>query len=105
MDISITPRENRNKIKINYMLEWGKEPGQRQATGTYTYAKPKDQLQKNHNKEAFSILAGKKSQMVLDLQAMADGSLRVHRLKKNFLDFYQEIVNIIPGLILISRIF
>lgn len=90
MDISITPRENRKKTKIYYTLEWGKGTGERQATGIYTYTKPKDQLQKNHNKEALAILAGKKSQMVLDLQAMANGRQPIHRLKKNFLDFYQE---------------
>src|SRR6202000_2372960 len=92
MDISITPRANRDKSKIYYTLEWGKETGQRQATGIYTYTKPKDQLQKNHNKEALSILQAKKSHMVLDLQAVANGSLPQYKLKKNFLDFYEDFV-------------
>jgi hypothetical protein len=43
MDIKILPRPNRSKTKINYTLEWGKGPGQRLATGIYTYTKPKDQ--------------------------------------------------------------
>lgn len=92
MDICITPRENRSKTKVFYSLEWGKQAGQRQATGIYTYVRPKDQIQKNHNKEAMAILDTKKSQMVLDLQAIANGSMPQHRLKKNFLDFYQDFV-------------
>jgi integrase len=92
MDISITPRGNRNKSKIYYSLEWGKDSGQRQATGIYTYTKPKDQLEKNHNKEALNILKSKKSQMVLDLQAISNGSMPHYKLKKNFLDFYEDFV-------------
>jgi integrase/recombinase XerD len=92
MDISITPRDNRNKTKTYYSLEWGKGSGQRMATGIYTYKKPKDQVQKNHNKEALDILNTKKSQMVLDLQATANGQLPHHKIKKNFLDFYGDSV-------------
>ncbi len=92
MDISITPRENRNKTKVYYSLEWGKRHGQRTATGIYTYIKPKDQIQKNNNKEALAILNTKKSQMVLDLQAVANGHLPQHKIKKNFLDFYDDFI-------------
>ena len=66
MDVSIMPRPNRDGSKIYYILNWGKEAGQRQATGIYTYTKPKDQGQRNHNKEALTFLNTKRSQMVLD---------------------------------------
>src|SRR5579864_9156887 len=48
MTISITQRPTRNGQKIYYTLEWGKGSRQRTATGIFTYAKPKDQLQKKH---------------------------------------------------------
>jgi hypothetical protein len=92
MDVSITPRTNRDGSKTYYSLEWGKHAGQRQATGIYTYAKPKDQVQRNHNKEAIQILNTKRSQMVLDLQAVANGHLPQHKIKKNFLEFYDDFV-------------
>lgn len=92
MDISIMPRPSRSGEKIFYSLEWGKEQGQRSATGIYTFAKPKDQIQKNHNKEALAILNVKKSQMVLDLQSVANGHLPQYKIKKNFVDFFADFV-------------
>ncbi len=88
----MTPRPNRDRTKIYYTLEWGKDSGQRHATGIYTYAKPKDIIQKNHNKEALAIIQTKKSQLVLDLQAAANGHIPQHKIKKNFLDYYDEYV-------------
>ncbi len=41
------------------------EPGQRPSTGIFIYAKPKDQVQKNHNKEALALLETKKSQLII----------------------------------------
>ncbi len=52
MAVTISKKASRNKQKIWYSIEWGKAKGQRIASGVFTYAKPKDQLQKNHNKEA-----------------------------------------------------
>lgn len=92
MDISIMPRPSRSGEKTFYSLEWGKEAGQRSATGIYTFAKPKDQIQKNHNKEALAILNVKKSQMVLDLQSVANGHLPQYKIKKNFVDFFADFV-------------
>lgn len=86
------PRPSRSGEKIFYSLEWGKEAGQRSATGIYTYAKPKDQIQKNHNKEALNILNVKKSQMILDLQSVANGHLPQYKIKKNFVDFFADFV-------------
>jgi hypothetical protein len=68
MDISITPRTTRNGKRIYYTLEWGKGSGERSATGIFTYAKPKDQLQRNHNKEALAILETKRSLLILERQ-------------------------------------
>lgn len=94
MNIKITQRLSRNKQKIYYSLEWGKDEGQRVSTGIYTYAKPKDQLQKNHNKEAHLILENKQSQMILDRQAINSGYIPQHKIKSNFLDYYQDYVKL-----------
>lgn len=93
MTITVTPRPTRNGQKIYYTLEWGKGPGERIATGIYTYAKPKEQLQKNHNKEALAILETKKSQLTLERQAIGTGHIPSHKFKANFLDYYKEYVD------------
>ena len=66
MNINVTQRLSRNKQKNYYTLEWGKSSGQRMSTGVFTYVKPKDQIQRNHNKEVLQILEAKRSQMILD---------------------------------------
>lgn len=78
------------KDRINYSLEWGRSVGQRKATRIYTYTKPKDQLEKNHNKEALAILNTKKYQMILEGQSINTGHIPQHKFKSNFLDYYQD---------------
>jgi len=92
MDISITPRPTRNGQKIFYTLEWGKGPGERSATGIYTYAKPKDQIERNYNKEALATLETKRAQLTLERQAIGTGIMPTHKFKANFLDYYGEFV-------------
>lgn len=73
MNISITPRTTRNKQKIYYTMEWGKNPGEHLATGIFTYTHPVGDLQKRHNKEAVRFLQIRKAQMIID--GMAIGAL------------------------------
>jgi len=94
MNINVTQRQSRNKQKIYYNLEWGKGAGQRISTGVFTYTKPKDHIQKNHNKEALIILEMKRSQMILDHQAISSGYIPQHKIKGNFLDYYEEFVRL-----------
>ena len=70
MTINISPKPSRSSKKIWYYFEWGKTSGQRRATGIFTWAKPVNQIEKNHNKEALAILETKRSQLVLDRQAI-----------------------------------
>jgi hypothetical protein len=49
MNIIIKGRPSVDAVKIRYSLEWGRKKGQRTATGIFTYAKPKTQVEKNHN--------------------------------------------------------
>lgn len=64
-----------------YTFEWGKGQGQRRATGIFTYAKPKDLIQKQHNQEAKKLLDIKHSELTLDLQSEAALFLRIESKK------------------------
>ena len=94
MNINISSKPSSNNKKIWYYLEWGKKSGQRKATGIFTWVKPKDQIEKNHNKEALAILETKRSQLVLDGQAINSGYTPQHKIKTNFLDYYSEYIKI-----------
>jgi integrase len=99
MSIQISGKESRNGEKKWYTFEWGKGADQRKAAGIFTYTKPKDQIQKNHNKEALALLETKKSHLTIEHQATGTAFIPAHRFKDNFLDFYTEFVknNARPG--------
>ena len=90
MNINIKKRLSKDDKKVFYSLEWGREKGQRIATGIFTFAKPSNQIEKNHNKEALAILEAKRSQLVLDRQATSSGIIPQHKFKSNFVDYYTE---------------
>ena len=94
MNINVIKRISADKQKVFYVLEWGRNAGQRVSTGIFTYAKPIDLVQRNHNKEAHLILENKQSQMILDRQAINSGYIPQHKLKNNFLDYYEEFVKL-----------
>ena len=93
MNISILERVSADKSKEYYTLQWGRNAGQRISTGIFTYMAPKNQIQKNHNKEALAILETKRSQLILESQAGNSGHIPAHKFKRNFLDFYKEFVD------------
>lgn len=90
--VTINKRNGRGKGegKVFYSLSWGRELGQRVATGIFTWTNPKDQVQKNQNKEALAILENKRSQIILDRQSIAANYIPAHKYKPNFLDYYKE---------------
>jgi hypothetical protein len=90
MTIIVTPRLNKDGLKIFYTLEWGKGAGQRRASGIFTYLKPKDQIQRNHNKEALVLLEKKQSQLIIEQQSVGSAHIPFHKFKTNFLDYYEE---------------
>lgn len=83
---------NRKGDKIYYHYDLGRGMGQRRTTGVFTYTKPKDQIQRNHNKEANSILETKKSQLIIESQAIGTPFIPHHKFKANFLDYYTDYV-------------
>lgn len=94
MSITIAKNYSRDKSKIYYKIELGRTAGQRIATGIFTYAKPVNQIQKDHNKEALKILELKKSPMILDAQTIPSGYIPQHKYKANFFDYYEEFVRL-----------
>lgn len=90
--MNIIKRISKNKIKIFYSLEWGRGQGERMATGIYTYVRPKNSAQKNHNTEALKLLETKKSEIILERQSIGTGFIPAHKFKSNFLDYYEEFV-------------
>jgi len=90
--MTIEERQSANGRKTYYRFIWGKSSNQKIASGVFTYTKPKNQIEKNHNKEALAILELKKSQSIIDRQSVGTGFIPTHRYKSNFLDFYEDFV-------------
>jgi hypothetical protein len=66
-----------NGRKIWYTFEWGKGPGERIATGIFTYAKPKDEIQENYNTKIKALLETELTKMIIDYH-----SERIARLQR-----------------------
>ena len=88
--MNIGERVNRKGDKITFYYDYGRGPGQRPSTGVFIYAHPKNQIQKNHNKQALALLEVKKSEMTIDEQAIGNGFIPLHKFKSNFLEYYEE---------------
>jgi len=92
--MNLLKRLNKNGDKITFYYDFGRGVGQRPSTGIFIYAKPKDQLQRNHNKEALTLLETKKSQLIIEKQAIGSNYIPTHKFKTNFLDYYEEYVEL-----------
>lgn len=86
-------RKNGTGDKTFFYYDFGREKGQRPSTGIFIYTKPKNQIEKNHNKEAQALLEIKKSQLTLEKQSLGSGFIPSHKVKTNFLEYYQEYVD------------
>lgn len=92
--MNILSRKNKKGDKITFYYDFGREPGQRPCTGIFIYTKPKDQVQKNHNKEALKLLETKKSEVIIEQQAIGSSFIPNHKFKSNFLEYYEEYVKL-----------
>jgi hypothetical protein len=92
MNVVVKQRISGAKDRTYYSLELGRSAGQRKATGIYTYTKPKNQLEKNLNKEALAILNAIKSQMIIEGQSINTGHIPQHKFTSNFLDYYEDFI-------------
>jgi hypothetical protein len=91
--MNIIKRQNSKGDKITFYYDYGRGQGQRPSTGVFIYKNPKDQTQKNHNKEALTLLETKKSQLTIERQAIGTSFIPSHKFKANFLEYYQEYVD------------
>ena len=83
---------NKRGDKIIFYYDLGRGKGQRPSTGIFIYKQPKNQVEKNHNKEALRLLEVKKSQATVEQQAIGTPFIPQHKFKANFLEFYEEYV-------------
>lgn len=68
--MNILERPNSTGDKITFYYDFGRATGQRPTTGIFIYTKPKDAIQKAHNKQALALLETKKSQLIIEQQAI-----------------------------------
>ncbi|WP_371878112.1 phage integrase SAM-like domain-containing protein [Chitinophaga nivalis] len=80
--------------KITFYYDYGHGPGQRPTTGIFIYKQPKDQIPKNHNKQALALLETQKSQLTIEQQATGSAFIPAHKFKANFIDYYDEYVKL-----------
>lgn len=85
-------RLSKNGDKITFYYDFGRAKGQRPSTGIFIYARPKTIAEKNHNKENLALLEVKKSQLIIEKQAIGSAYIPKHKFKENFLDYYEEYV-------------
>jgi integrase len=90
--MNIVKRENRKGDKAYFSIENGRGRGTRMATGIFIYTHPRNQVEKNHNKEALILVETKKSELLLERQAIGSGYIPAHKFKGNFLDYYEQFV-------------
>jgi hypothetical protein len=92
--MNILKRPNRKGDKITFYYDYGRCKGQRPSTGIFVYTRPKNQAEKNHNKQAKDLLDVKKSQLIIEQQAIGSGFIPGHKFKANFLDYFEEYVKL-----------
>lgn len=92
--MNIAERPNQKGDKIYFHYDYGRGKGQRPSTGVFIYTKPKDQVQRNHNKQALALLETKKSQLTIEQQAIGSAFIPAHKFKANFLEYYEEYVKL-----------
>jgi hypothetical protein len=90
--MNIEKRENSKGDKVYFYFANGRKAGGRIATGIFSFTHPRNQVEKNHNKEAMILLDTKKSELALERQAIGSGFIPSHKFKANFLDYYAEFV-------------
>lgn len=90
--MNLLKRRSKKRDKITFYYDFGRGAGQRPSTGIFIYTKPKDQAQKNHNKESLALLEVKKSQLTIEKQSIGSSFIPSHKFKSNFIEYYEEYV-------------
>lgn len=85
---------NEKGDKIFFYHDFGRGKGQRPSTGIFIYKRPKDIIERDHNKEALALIALKKSQLIIESQAVGTGFIPKHKIKVNFIEYFKEYVEL-----------
>lgn len=91
--MTIVERPNKSNTRVYYYEEWGRGKGDRATLNIFTYVNPKTSLEKKHNEETFRILAVKRSEAILDQQAVGTAYIPSHRFKANFFAYIEEYIS------------
>lgn len=91
--MQIGRRKNQKGDKYLYFYDYGRGKGQRPSAGIFTYVRPKNEMQKQHNVDTQALLSVKEGQAVIEQQAIGTPFVPQHKYKVNFLEFYQEYVD------------
>jgi hypothetical protein len=83
-------RANKTGDKITFYYDFGRGKGQRPSTGIFIYAKPKNQIEKTHNKEALALLETKKNQLVIEKKAIGSAFIPSHKFKLTLLSIMRN---------------
>jgi integrase len=92
--MNMLQRISRDGTKKYFYIDYGRGSGKRAATGIFVYTKPTNHVQKNHNKEALMLLETKKSQQIIEQQAIGSAYIPQHKFKANFLEYFTEYVQL-----------
>lgn len=92
--MNIIEKLNRKGDKKFFYYDFGRRPGQRPSTGVFIYTKPKNQEQRNYNKQALMLLEVKKSERVIEQQAIGSAYIPPHKFKENFIDYFEEYIKL-----------
>jgi hypothetical protein len=90
--MNIEKRENSKGDKAYFYIATGRKSRERMATGIFIYTRPRNQVEKNHNKESLILVETKKSELLLEQQSIGTGFIPSHKYQANFLDYYAEFV-------------
>lgn len=90
--MNIGAKLSRKGDKKHFFYDMGRGPGQRPAVGVFVYTKPKNKIERDHNKEAQKIIDTKKSQRIIEKQAIGTPFIPSHKFKANFIEYYDDYV-------------
>ena len=90
--MNIEKKKNSKGDKAYFYIATGRKSGERMAKGIFIYTRPKNQVERNHNKESLILVETKKSEFLLEQQAIGTGFIPSYKYKANFLDYYADFV-------------
>ncbi|PVD52383.1 hypothetical protein DC498_09730 [Terrimonas sp.] len=83
---------NKKGDKIIFHHDFGRGKGQRPSTGIFIYKRPKDFIQKNHNKEALALLEVVLTTRIIQKKTDQPVTLTLHPIAQSVLKRRKDIL-------------